>query len=367
MKQTKSLIALVQLPPPIHGASLRNQEFVDYLRGLNLNDFNVFDIAGKGDITEIGKISIKKIYFSILSFIKIIGLLIIKGNNSIVYLTPSPGGLSLLRDALLVLLSGGVGVDVWCHFRAMGLYKLRNRFYGRIIRFCFKRANCIIMSKFVSYDIEWLFDPSNIHIVANGLASYSNKISTIKKDDSAFVFLHLSNLCKEKGVFDVLEAFKMMKVPAELWIVGPWFSEDERLLFNNYINLSNLQSRVKLIGPVYGEEKWDLFSRANAFVFPTKYEKECVPGVIMEAMSAALPSISYDRVGIPDLIEDNVTGFCVKEDDICSLAKSMDKLADNPWMACEYGLKGYERFHTNNVAPRIHKRLISLMFAEGAK
>jgi glycosyltransferase involved in cell wall biosynthesis len=53
------------------------------------------------------------------------------------------------------------------------------------------------------------------------------------------------------------------------------------------------------------------FEKSHIFVFPTFYYYECFPLVLLEAMQHALPVISTDEGGIPDIAETGITGYIV--------------------------------------------------------
>ena len=55
------VLALVQLPPPIHGAALRNFEFCEYLQGRSDLQLRVVAIGGGGAIDRVGVVSLVKI------------------------------------------------------------------------------------------------------------------------------------------------------------------------------------------------------------------------------------------------------------------------------------------------------------------
>ena len=66
------------------------------------------------------------------------------------------------------------------------------------------------------------------------------------------------------------------------------------------------------MGAIYGESKLEMLSSASMLVFPTSYDKECYPGVIMEAFCFGIPVISSKIAAIPEMIEQGVNGFVLE-------------------------------------------------------
>ena len=64
------------------------------------------------------------------------------------------------------------------------------------------------------------------------------------------------------------------------------------------------------MGRKYGEEKERLFRESDIFVFPTYYDIECFPLVLLEAMQYGLPCVNTDEGGIRDIVV-NDSGFTV--------------------------------------------------------
>lgn len=75
-------------------------------------------------------------------------------------------------------------------------------------------------------------------------------------------------------------------------------------------------------------------------------DMEGTPVAILEASAAGLPVVSTRHAGIPDVIQDGVTGFLVNEHDVMGMTNAMLKCLENPLMAKRMGELGKENIRT---------------------
>lgn len=85
-----------------------------------------------------------------------------------------------------------------------------------------------------------------------------------------------------------------------------------------------------------------LLAAAQIFVLSTRYEG--LPISILEAMRAGLPVIATCVGGVPEEVEDSVTGFLVPRADVAALAQAIFKLVDSPALRAQMGEAGRIRF-----------------------
>lgn len=126
------------------------------------------------------------------------------------------------------------------------------------------------------------------------------------KNDS-LIFLFVGRLKKEKGLFELVEAFKNLckvQVNLALLIVGP----DEENLKPDLIN--NLGDKKEFIRFVEFTKTPEHFMAASdVFILPSY--REGFGSVVVEAASCSLPSICSNIYGLIDTIKDNETGLLV--------------------------------------------------------
>ncbi|MBY7825779.1 glycosyltransferase family 4 protein [Vibrio fluvialis] len=108
-----------------------------------------------------------------------------------------------------------------------------------------------------------------------------------------------------------------------LILVGTGELEQE---INNKINGLNILDRVKVIPPQ--EDVRNLYTSASIFALTSSSEGFGM--VLLEALSFGLPVISFDCPSGPrDIIENNVDGILVSDDNVIEYESSLSKLMSN--------------------------------------
>src|SRR5262249_27848627 len=108
-----------------------------------------------------------------------------------------------------------------------------------------------------------------------------------------------------------------------------------------------LTDAVHLRGARAREEVLEFLGRAHVAVLasvPTREGKrEGIPVVLMEAMAAGLPVVASRLSGIPELVEDGVTGRLAEPRDIDGLANALEEMARDPERAAAMGRAGRDK------------------------
>jgi glycosyltransferase involved in cell wall biosynthesis len=97
--------------------------------------------------------------------------------------------------------------------------------------------------------------------------------------------------------------------------------------------------RIAFLGEV--REIAALLGRARLFVLPSR--SEGIPLTALEAMAGALPVVATRVGGLPEVVEDGVTGLLVPPSDPQALAGALVEIWDDPGRADRMGVLGRER------------------------
>ena len=95
------------------------------------------------------------------------------------------------------------------------------------------------------------------------------------------------------------------------------FGLKDKVIFHGYI-------------PHYNDRLVKFYQEADIFILPSitlkNYDKEGIPGTIVEAMASGLPIISTYHAGIPSIIENEKEGLLVEEKNVIGLTNSIYRL-----------------------------------------
>jgi glycosyltransferase involved in cell wall biosynthesis len=110
------------------------------------------------------------------------------------------------------------------------------------------------------------------------------------------------------------------------------------------IERAGLGVRVLLEGARSEAEVIGFLRQARVFALPCVRDSEGgsdnLPTVIMEAMAAGLPVVSTRVAGVPEMIDDGLTGRLLEEHDVAGLAEALEVLLKDAELARRWGAAG---------------------------
>lgn len=110
---------------------------------------------------------------------------------------------------------------------------------------------------------------------------------------------------------------------------------------------------VKLLGQKQQKELIEILNNSHIFIAPSVTSKngdqDAPVNVLKEAMAMGLPVISTHHGGIPELVEDGISGFLVSERDANTLAEKLGYLSEHPevWPKMGQAGRAYVEKHYN--------------------
>jgi glycosyltransferase involved in cell wall biosynthesis len=160
-------------------------------------------------------------------------------------------------------------------------------------------------------------------------------------------FLVVSRFVDIKGIIYTICAFKKILniyPDSKLVLVGDGPNLES---YKQLISALAINSSVQFLGVRNSKEIKELMNQSLAFVQHSITLEggvtEGAPVAVMEAQASALPVITSDSGGIPDLVVNNETGFLVNEQDVEEMANCMIKVLEDRKLAAHLGQRGRER------------------------
>ena len=171
-------------------------------------------------------------------------------------------------------------------------------------------------------------DPEKIEIQRTGIPveefPFRNRSAP---NNGEWRFVQAGRLIEKKGLPVTLRAFSIFLKQhpnATLTIAG------EGPLLTKLENLASelgVAERVSFTGFVSPERLREIYHRAHIFLHPSQTgrdgNQEGIPNSMLEAMATGLPVFATEHGGIPEAIENNVSGVLVPEHDDQELARAL--------------------------------------------
>ncbi|MCB9854225.1 MAG: glycosyltransferase [Phycisphaerales bacterium] len=111
----------------------------------------------------------------------------------------------------------------------------------------------------------------------------------------------------------------------------------ERRRLEEEIRKLRLTDDVTLAGSMEQNEVAAMMRRATAFALPCVEARDgnvdALPTVLLESLAAGCPSVSTSVSGIPEIIEDGVSGLLVPPENPSALASALGQVLDDPQVA----------------------------------
>lgn len=141
-----------------------------------------------------------------------------------------------------------------------------------------------------------------------------------------FNILFLARVEKDKGIYEAVEAFKIIKSKysnAEFTVAGNGFELDS---VKQYVEDNKIPG-VFFPGDVRGERKKEVFNGADIYLFPSYYEG--MPNSVLEAMGMGLPIVTRNVGGLKDFFENGQMGYITDSYNPEEFALLIEKLYTN--------------------------------------
>lgn len=305
--QDHSLLIVGQTPPPWHGQAVATQMLFE-------NDWSprkvrTLRMAYSDEMDEVGRFGFDKLTH-LWRLIRQTRRELSTDRNTILFYPPaSARWIPFLRDVVYLAAVRRRAAGTVFIFHAAGLPEWISR--SRLRRWLagLAYANADVSLEVAVEDVpahqvfgipSWRWCPC--------AAEVPEMSREVAPDDQPLRALFVGSLQEGKGVLQIVETAALLKQQGlesrfVFKVVGRWFSREFEEETRRRIHELGLESMVLLLGELTGEKKWDAYRDSDVFFFPSHYQSEASPIVVMEALGAGLPVVASDWRGIPALVE----------------------------------------------------------------
>jgi N-acetyl-alpha-D-glucosaminyl L-malate synthase BshA len=220
----------------------------------------------------------------------------------------------------------------------------RDADFGPAIRYALDRSDAVTaVSEFLRRETQRLFNFERpIEVVHNFFSPGEPQRSReeVRRElgiGNEAMLLHSSNLRRLKRIDLLLETVALIRPRDSFKLVilagedfAPFLPDVDRL---------QLGDSVIVREKVAGVE--DYLQAADVAVYTSETESFCLS--ILEAMCFACPSVATRVGGIPEVVEEGVSGILTAMGDCRAMAGAIENLIRNPAMRAEMGVRAKER------------------------
>ncbi len=121
---------------------------------------------------------------------------------------------------------------------------------------------------------------------------------------------------------------------------------------------------VKLLGSQQQEEVIKILNDSHIFLAPSvtskRGDQEGIPVALMETMAMGLPVVTTQHSGIPELVQDGISGFLVPERDVEALTEKLSYLVKDPELWSKMGAAGRSFVEKHYNISKLNHQLVEI-------
>lgn len=213
----------------------------------------------------------------------------------------------------------------------LGSAIIKENFLSTILKYLYK------FSLFFSSKILFQNDDDKNFFISQNLVD-KNKVSIVpgsgvdtqsffycEADTLNLTFLLVARLLKDKGIYEYVEASKVLKIkyPNIVFLLAGQFDNGNPTAINESEVLQwEKDGSIKFLGK--SDDIRMFFKQCDIAVLPSY--REGLSRFLIEAASASKPIITTNVPGCKDVVEDNVNGFLCAEKNAQSLKDTIEKM-----------------------------------------
>lgn len=308
----KRVTVVGQLPPPVHGSNVMAARLLEAL-ALEGWESELVDKRFSGSIEDVGRFSVRKLLQAPHLWVRIARSDRAGRSPVVLFLTDRPG--SFLVDAVssLVVRAQGRPLVHYIHTQGFTRLALRGPVWRWLVRRVLSAASRIVsLSPALGADLSDLCDPERVRFIPN---TVGDSDPPVRQAPDVPILLFLSNLFPSKRphlVVEIVEQLRDSGLQVEAQIAGAAVDPEYFAFLKNKIDESSVEGYVRIVGALDEKAKREAYSRVTVLVHPTTDDAQ--PLVILEAMSAGLPTVASDIGGIRDILSNELLGHVTSGD-----------------------------------------------------
>lgn len=281
----QSVLAVVVLPPPMHGQALVTQAILDRLSATSVG-LEIVNIS-PGSLQKSFKSHRKRIAAIVLKALPAILI----GQSDILY-SVAEAGLGICYNFLVVLAARSVQIRIVLHHHTASYAKVYHRRFDWLSRLAGKRTIHVALDESMARDLKAKYSAIERVVISHN-ATYVGRPRIADRCVRKLTCGFMSNLTREKGLDLFVEFVRVAKnsgLDLQAVIAGPAGSREVEAMIASARN--EFGNMLTVLGPVADSSKDAFFRSIDVFLLPTRHKAEAQPLVVLEALSYGVPVVS---------------------------------------------------------------------------
>jgi len=175
---------------------------------------------------------------------------------------------------------------------------------------------------------------NNVKVINNVVEPPSAYTST-RNLHSPLTGLFLGKLCRDKGVYVMLDAIAANKDRLEGRLKIMVGGNGEVAEFTQRVKAAGLDNIIEYLGWVGAERKEQVLAAADFIILPSYIEG--MPVSILEGAARAIPAVATAVGGVPELLDDGCNGIMINPGKPDEIASALLQYINNPGLVAAHG------------------------------
>lgn len=357
----KKILIVGQTPPPYGGQAV----MIDYLLKGKYKSVKLFHARMKfsKEMNEVGKASLFKVFHLLRLILQIIYMRF-RFRIPILYFPPTgPNMVPFYRDAAVLVCVRPFFRKTMFHFHAAGiseLYPKLNSFSKLLFRRAYGEPEIGIRLSEFSINDSAILNVKREFIIPYGIPDNLLPLGKPRLEKSNCNVLFVGLLNESKGIEILVEASGILRQKGcdfNVTVLGKFESNDFEQKVRGRVSSLQLDKTITFLGVKSGQEKFEVYAQADIFCFPTYFEAESFPVVLLEALSFGLPVVSTKWRGIPTMVRDNENGMLTDIKNPHATAEKLEMLIKDATLRTRLGKNGRDLYAKNFSIEKFHENL----------
>ena len=156
--------------------------------------------------------------------------------------------------------------------------------------------------------------------------------------------LFVGNVCEAKGIMTLLRSLNLLRRSlgrVQFMIAGRIMDRAFYSKAVRFIRENGLDRFVNFLGHLDEDRLKEEYRKAAVFVFPS--QQDVAPLAVLQAMAMGKAIVASRVGGIPYIIDDNINGFLIENNDYTALADKISFFLNDSGLRKRFGLKAQKK------------------------